>query len=161
MYYGEAYTLMDDKNRIVIPTSFRRTMEKLGHNTWYITRGYDSSLFMFHEEHWQSLIKEIPGATLDPRLLDFRRFFLGTSVMVEPDSQGRILLSNGLRDYACLERNCVILGMEDHLEIWSKAVWARFSEKNMAEYRKMAAELFGTIRSGAAEPQEEAQHVEG
>jgi MraZ protein len=158
MYYGESYTVLDTKKRLVIPAALRRIMEQEDHRIWYITRGYDHSLFMFREEDWKTMLEKLPKASLDPQLLSFRRFFLGASIMVEPDAQWRIALSDGLKDYARLDRECVILGVEDHLEIWSKTVWADFSLQNMGDYKAQASAMFGN-NNALPNLQEEVDHA--
>lgn len=157
MYYGEAHTALDDKGRLAVPVQFRRVMEAMDHETWFITRGYDNALFLFHKERWEKLLsQEIPGSTLEPRILDFRRFLVGSASKVKLDRQGRLLVPQYLREYAGVDREGVLLGMEDHLQLWSESGWREFNQRQAAEYKRMAAELFGTCRSDAAQPKEEA-----
>ncbi|HOM49173.1 MAG TPA: cell division/cell wall cluster transcriptional repressor MraZ [Candidatus Hydrogenedentes bacterium] len=158
MYYGESFTILDGKKRLAIPATFRRVMEQEDHRVWYITRGYDRALFMFREETWEQLLKNLPNAPLDPQVLSFRRFFLGASIRVEPDAQWRIALSDGLKDFALLERECAILGVEDHLEIWNKSRWTEYSLQNMDDYKARASEIFSG-HSASTNIQEEAKHV--
>lgn len=157
MYYGEAHTALDDKGRLAVPVQFRRVMEAVDHCTWFITRGYDNALFLFHKERWERMLAgEIPGSTLEPRILDFRRFLVGSASKTKLDGQGRILVPQYLREYAGVDREGVLLGMEDHLELWSEDHWRAFQGRQAAEYKRMAAELFGTSRSDAAQTKEEA-----
>lgn len=161
MYYGEAHTALDEKGRLAVPMQFRRVMETMDHDTWFITRGYDDSLFLFHKERWDKLIdEEIPNDTLNPSILDFRRFLVGSAMKVKVDRQGRLSVPQYLREYAGVDRDGVLLGMQDHLQLWSESNWREFNRRQAAEYKKMAAELFGTRKREAAEPKEEAKDAD-
>lgn len=143
MYYGEAQTSVDDKGRISIPVQFRSVMEVLDHDVWFLTRGFDGAIFMFHKAQWESLLSQGKGfSPLDPRMLDFRRLFLGSVAKVKFDSQGRMAVPVHLREHAGIEKDAVLLGVEDHLELWSKDGWRSFQARQAETYKAMAAELF-------------------
>lgn len=129
----------------MVPAAFRTVMEALDHDTWYMTRGFDASIFVFHKAKWEELVVKQGErySVLDPRLLDFRRLFLGSVAKVKRDSQGRLGIPSHLREYAGLDGEAVLLGVEDHLELWNKERWRAFQERQAEEYKAMAAELFG------------------
>ena len=161
MYFGETHSALDDKGRLAVPVQFRRIMNVLDHDTWFITRGYDNSLFLFPKERWDKLLKEeIPGASLDPRIMDFRRFFIGGAAKAKLDRQGRLLIPLYLREYAGIEREGVLHGLEDHIQLWSNTGWRAFSERRMPDYKEMAAALFGNNRSASAQPTEDMNNAE-
>jgi len=161
LYVGEYHSALDSKGRLAVPITFRRTMEEHAHTTWFITRGYDNTLFMFESTHWQELTKKIPAASLNPRDLDFRRFIIGSSAKVQIDTAGRILIPQHLRNYADIERGAVLLGLEDHLELWNELRWKQFCQQHTDDYKKMGAELFGNPRENAMEqPTEEMSDVQ-
>ena len=79
MYFGEAQTALDSKGRITIPRRFRETMDVLGHAIWYISRGFDNSLFLFHREEWEKIRKQVSRySSMNARALDFRRLLFGS-----------------------------------------------------------------------------------
>ncbi len=161
MYFGETHTALDDKGRLAIPVQFRRIMQTLDHDTWFITRGYDNALLLYHKEAWEALLDEqVPPPTLDPHIVDFRRFFVGGAAKGKLDRQGRILIPQYLRAYAGIDREGVLQGVEDHLELWSNTGWHAFHERRMPDYKEMAAELFGNYRSRPAQQSEERSDVE-
>ncbi len=152
MYYGESQTSLDEKGRLSVPVQFRSIMDVHDHDVWYITRGFDGALFVFHKEQWQSLLDQGEGfPVLDPRMLDFRRMFLGSVAKVKRDRQGRLGVPAHLREYAGIDREAVLLGVEDHLEIWSKTGWRAFQERQAERYKAMAAELFGAGTAATTE----------
>jgi MraZ protein len=81
-------------------------------------------------------------------MLDFRRMFLGSAAKVKLDRAGRLAVPALLREYAGLQKDSVLLGVEDHLELWSKEGWCAFQQQQMAKYKEMAAELFTAAKSG-------------
>ncbi len=150
MYYGENYTSADEKGRVNIPKEVRTQMEALGHDTWYVTRGFDGALFLFEQTEWVKVLEKAKTkAILEPKMLDFRRFLLGSAAMIKPDAQGRFSIPAPLRDYAQIERDAVMLGVEDHIELWSKRVWREFQQNQASNYKAMASELFGGSEAAA------------
>jgi len=149
MYYGESQTAIDEKGRITVPVQFRQLMDALDHDTWFMTRGFDGAIFLFHREQWDKLKDFGKGHNaLDPRMLDFRRMFLGSAAKTKRDKAGRLAVPALLREYAGLEKEAVLIGVEDHLELWSKERWLAFQQKQMESYKEMAAELFASTRAG-------------
>ncbi len=146
LYYGESYTTLDEKGRLTVPVQFRAVMETLDHETWFFTRGFDGALFIFPSDEWKRLLERWQrmrqGEALNPRMLDFRRLFLGSVAKVLKDGQWRMLVPQPLREYAGIDREAVLLGVEEHLELWSKEGWREFQTAQMATYKQMGMELF-------------------
>lgn len=158
MYTGESTTAVDEKGRINIPVHLKSRMDASKHETWHVTRGYDGALFFFPDERWNEVVKmlETPNG-LHPRLYNFRRFILGSEAVVKMDKQNRFNLPQTLLDYAGIERNAVILGLGDHLEVWSARGWKAFQECQMDSFKRAAEELFGCPRSVVGLPTEGAE----
>ncbi len=151
MYYGECQASIDEKGRIAVPVHFRAVMEVHDHDVWYMTRGFDKSVFLFHKDQWEKLQAQSPNTSpLDPRMLDFRRLFLGSVSKVKRDAQGRLSVAPHLRAYAGIDREAVLLGVEDHLELWSVTGWLAFQDRQAENYKAMAAELFGNRADAAS-----------
>lgn len=150
MYYGEAYTSVDEKGRVNIPKEFRTQMEEHGHDTWFVTRGFDGSLFLFEKSQWDLLMEQVKAKSiLEPKMLDFRRFLIGGASPLKADQQGRFSLPIPLRDYAEIERDAVMIGVDDHLELWSRRVWKNYQQSQSANFKIMASELFGGPEAAA------------
>ncbi len=144
MYFGECQASVDDKGRLAVPVQFRAAMELHDHLVWYMTRGFDGAVFLFHAAQWQELVSQNKGTSpLDPRMLDFRRLFLGSVAKSKLDGQNRLGIPSHLREFAGIQREAVLIGVDDHLELWSKVGWQAFLERQAEQYKAMAAELFG------------------
>ena len=149
MYLGETQTVLDDKHRITVPRKFRDTMEVLGHTQWYMTKGYDGSLFLFPRDEWDR-IREYSGRfpSLDSSVVDLKRLLYGSVAEVRPDRQGRLPVPEHLRNYASLDKEAVLVGVDDHIEIWSRSGWREFQKRTEPIYKEMASEFFADHAPG-------------
>ena len=139
MLMGEYHHTIDDKGRIIIPSKFR---EDLGEE-FVVTRGLEECLFVYPKDKWNSIMEQlnkIPFTKKDAR--SFMRFFLSGATAMEFDKQGRINITSPLISYANLEKDCVIVGVGDRLEIWSEEKWNNFYEGNKDEFSDIAENLF-------------------
>lgn len=137
---GEYHHSLDDKGRLTIPSKIR---EELG-SSFVITRGLDGCLFIYPNEEWKQVInkyKELPNIK-DAR--NFMRFLLSGASNCDFDKQGRVNLSLPLMKYAGLTKECVIIGVNDHLEVWSEERWQSFMEVNEEQFSDIADKLFET-----------------
>lgn len=120
MLTGEFNHSIDSKGRLIIPSKLR---DSLGEH-FVITKGMDGCLFLYPENEWEAFEEKLRTLPLtNKKARDFKRFFLGSAVEGEIDKQGRVLLSTSLRTYADLEKEVVLAGVLDKVEIWSKEAW--------------------------------------
>lgn len=123
---GEYLHTIDPKGRLILPAKFREELGEL----FIVTKGLDNCLFVYAKEEWAILegkLKQLPLAKPEARA--FVRFFFAGAAEVECDKQGRVLLPTNLRDYAQVEKDVVILGVSNRVEIWSKSVWDSYNEQ--------------------------------
>ena len=138
MFMGEYQHSLDKKGRIILPARFR---ELLGEK-FVITRGLDNSLFVYPQEEWKSLenkLKALPFTKADARA--FTRFFFSGAVECETDKQGRVLIPNNLREYAFLDKEVVVIGVSNRMEIWSKEKWLKYTNEANLSFEKIAEEM--------------------
>lgn len=145
MLMGEYHHNLDEKGRIIIPSRLR---EELG-DSIIVTRGIEDCLFIYSEKEWSkavSMLKQLPFTKKDAR--SFTRMLLSGATNAEFDKQGRIKLSPVLTSYAGLEKECVIVGVSDRLEIWSKEKWDSFMSDASENLSDLAEHLFETNFEG-------------
>lgn len=138
MFIGEFHHSIDSKGRIIIPSKLRYD---LGEN-FIVTRGLDGCLFVYPNDEWNKIInkyKELPD-TKDRR--HFMRIFLSGATVCEFDKQGRINIPSPLINFAGLEKDCIIVGVDERLEIWSKSRWDEFINDNEENLSDIADNLF-------------------
>lgn len=141
MLMGEHHHNIDEKLRIIIPSKFR---EDLG-NEIIVTRGLENCLFVYSKEEWSKIVARLntlPFTKKDAR--DFLRIFISGATVCEFDKQGRIKLTQPLTTYAGLTKECIILGVNDRLEIWSKDAWDEFYNTKKDALSDLADHLFDT-----------------
>ena len=88
---------------------------------------------------------------MDAKALDFRRLFFSSVTEVQPDGQGRMSVAPHLREYAGLDKEAVLIGVDDHLELWDRDRWRGFQADREAEYKEMAAPVFDQRDEAATE----------
>lgn len=139
MLMGEYNHSIDDKLRLIIPSKFR---EELGEKV-IITRGLENCLFIYSEKEWQKVVTKLnllPFTKKDAR--SFTRMFLSGATDVEFDKQGRIKITKSLCEYANLSKDCVVIGVNDRLEIWSKENWDNYFNENSENMSEVCEKLF-------------------
>ena len=120
MLTGEYSHSIDAKGRLIIPAKFR---DILGED-FVITKGLDGCLFLYPNNEWsifEQKLRTLPLTNKNART--FTRFFLGSAVDGGLDKQGRVLISSALREFAGLEKDVVLVGVLERVEIWNKAKW--------------------------------------
>ncbi|MGC4375537.1 division/cell wall cluster transcriptional repressor MraZ [Fictibacillus sp. Mic-4] len=138
MFMGEYQHNIDDKGRMIIPAKFR---EELG-NTFILTRGMDQCIFGYPLEEWKVLeekLKKLPFTKKDARA--FTRFFFSGATECQLDKQGRVNIAPPLREYAKLEKDCVVLGVSNRIEIWSKSIWEEYFQESEESFGEIAESL--------------------
>ncbi len=137
---GEYAHNIDRKGRLIMPAKFR---EDLGEHV-VVNRGLDGCLYVYTSSQWEAVYKKLstlPSTNKDARM--FQRMMLSKAAEVDLDSQGRILIPRTLIDLAGLEKECLIVGMANHLEIWSKERWTQLEEEQSGSFEEAAEALNG------------------
>ena len=120
MFMGEYRHTVDSKGRLIIPAKFR---ELLGAE-FVVTRGLDGCLFVYHMDSWGEYVEELKKLPLTDRNARlFKRFLIAGATTCELDRQGRILLPVTLREFADIDKDVLLAGMLDHIEIWNEERW--------------------------------------
>lgn len=138
MLLGEYKHTMDTKGRVAIPAKFRDKMD----GGAIVTRGLDSCLFLFTKKEWQILAEKLtalPLAQANSRA--FVRLMLAGAMDVELDSQGRILVPDYLRQYGHLEKQVVVTGLYNRIELWDAERWQEYKQKTESASEEIAEQL--------------------
>ena len=135
---GEYNHTIDSKGRLIIPSKLR---DLLGEK-FILTRGLDNCLFVYPKNEWENVINKYRSLPNTKDARNFMRFFLSGATEIEVDKQGRINISNPLINYANLKKDCVIIGVNERLEIWDKESWDNFILDNEDNISEIADKLF-------------------
>ncbi|MFQ5340851.1 MAG: division/cell wall cluster transcriptional repressor MraZ [Anaerolineae bacterium] len=139
MFSGEFEHSVDDKGRLIIPISQRPQLSEGA----FITRGFESCLFIFPLETWQDIADQLnqwPTTRAEARFVS-RLLFSGNETTL--DKQGRISISPPLREHAGIELGgeVVVVGVNNRVELWNKERWKDFTAMLEQEATKFADEL--------------------
>ncbi|GGJ86778.1 transcriptional regulator MraZ [Lentibacillus kapialis] len=138
MFMGEYQHNIDTKGRIIVPAKFR---EDLGDN-FVLTRGLDKCLFAYPMDEWKLLeekLKKLPLTKKDARA--FTRFFFSGAIECEVDKQGRINIPQPLRQYAGLDKECVVIGVSNRVEFWANENWEEYFNDSEESFGEIAENL--------------------
>ena len=139
MFMGEYHHNIYEKGRLILPSKFRYDLGE----TFVITRGIDSCLFVYPKETWNNLTNKLNELSFTKKdVRSFQRFFLSAASICEFDKQGRINISSPLIEYASLDKECVVIGVNDRIEIWSKENFDKFLNDNLENISDIAENLF-------------------
>ena len=136
---GEYNHTVDPKGRLIVPSKFR---ESLG-DEFVVTKGLDKCLFVYPTEEWKTIEENFRSVSqFSKEARKFARFFFAGAAVCEVDKQGRILLPAVLREYAGLEKEVVLAGVVNRIEIWDKESWSATNEyDDVEEIAEHMAEL--------------------
>ncbi|MGM0873556.1 MAG: division/cell wall cluster transcriptional repressor MraZ [Bacillota bacterium] len=138
MFMGEYHHTIDLKGRMIVPSKFR---DGLG-ETFVITRGLDQCLFGYPMSEWKLIeekLKALPLTKKDARA--FTRFFFSGATECELDKQGRVNIASPLLQYAKLEKECVVIGVSNRIELWSKSIWENYVAEQEDSFEEIAENM--------------------
>lgn len=129
---------LDEKNRVTMPSKLR---EKLGAKV-YITLGLDKCLAVYPEETFMSIASNLSHASsLQNENRGYKRTFFANSYECDVDKQGRIQLSKELCEKCLVKKDVVVIGVDDHIEIWDRQQYNEMSEVNDNKYEEYASRI--------------------
>jgi len=138
MFWGEYLHCIDKKGRLIIPARFRPHLC----DGAFLTRGLDHNLVIYPHDSWCNLkqhLNEIAMTDSNGRAL--RRLLFSGAMEISLDRQGRLLIPAYLRDYADLNGNTFVVGMEDMIEIWNPTRWQETLKHATSEASKSSNSL--------------------
>ena len=131
-FIGEYQYSLDLKGRINIPAKFRQSLSKDNHNTFVATRGQDPCIWIYPVKEWKKIEDELRKLSSISGI--HRTFVRQISRSATPstcDKQGRIMISPSLLSYANLNKETLILGMINKIEIWNPKILEKVDKKNL------------------------------
>ncbi|MDY0283379.1 MAG: division/cell wall cluster transcriptional repressor MraZ [Synergistaceae bacterium] len=140
MLVGSYNHKLDSKGRTVLPARFRG---ELG-SSIVATIGIDCCIALYPVSRWEELILKLKDlSSFKKKTRDFRRVLLSMATELEIDGSGRILIPSGLREYAVIDQEVTLIGLEDHLEIWDSIRWEEQRSGVLMDFSDLAEDLEG------------------
>lgn len=138
MFRGEHKHTIDAKGRLTVPSDFR---ELLGEK-FVLTKGFEGCLSIYPMTEWEAFEKKLSALPLTNKSArTLTRFFVAGATECELDKQGRILVPAALRKHAGLEKDVVLTGMDNRIELWSLDTWENVSDIDESGMDEIAQHL--------------------
>jgi len=131
MFRGSFEHSVDAKGRVSVPSKFRDILSERYEGKLVLAMDFDQCLTAYPLEEWEKIeekIKSLP--MMQKEVKDFMRFVFSTATECELDKQGRILIPPPLRDRAKINKNVVMVGIINKIEIWDMKAWAARTSQN-------------------------------
>lgn len=138
MFIGEYKYTIDAKKRLALPSKFRKGLGR----SLIITKGLENCLVVYTEKEWKVMsdkLGKLPTSQIEAR--GFARIMLAGAVLVETDKLGRVLIPDYLKSYAGLNKDVVICGLFNRLEIWDNNKWDEYKGKTEEKFAELASKL--------------------
>ena len=138
MFIGEYQHNLDSKGRIIVPSKFREEL----HTTFILTRGLDGCLTIYSLKQWEKLFEEVNKLpTTKKAARQYVRMLTSTATECTLDSQGRIQVPQFLSKPVNITKECVVIGANDHIEIWDKNAWENYYVDASNSFEEVAENL--------------------
>jgi MraZ protein len=128
-FLGEYEATLDSKGRFLLPAGIKKQLPEGGDASFVLNRGFEKCLSLYPIRSWEPIFAEISKLNdFDPKVREFRRYFLNGATQMELDSAGRLLLPQNLAVHAGLEKDIVLVSAVNKIEIWDKNKYQQFFE---------------------------------
>lgn len=143
LFTGTYYHGIDEKGRVIIPAKLRAAIqeERDGAGFW-MARGLDGCVALYTPREWEALRQRVPGTEFSPKRRNFERLLYSGAQYGMCDRQGRIILPDLLQREAGIQKEIVITGVGERIEIWAKERWEELEARTKETFEQDAQELF-------------------
>jgi MraZ protein len=138
VFLGTHTPRLDEKGRLFLPAKYR---EELAPGV-ILTKGQERCVYVFPEAEFGRITEALRTAPVTAKAVrDYSRVFFASASDEAPDKQGRITIPPALREYAALQRDCVVIGANTRLEIWDSAAWATYLDQQEDAFSEASQEV--------------------
>jgi MraZ protein len=138
VFLGTHTPRLDEKGRLILPAKYREELSA----GLVLTKGQERCLYVFPAGEFGRLTDALRTAPMTAKAVrDYSRVFFASASDEEPDKQGRITIPLSLREYAGLQRECVVIGANTRLEIWDAQAWSSYLEQQEDAFSDASEEV--------------------
>lgn len=145
-FIGEYESTIDAKGRFLLPSGFKKQLPEQESHVFMINRGFEKCLTLYPIQSWDPIFNKISQLNdFNPKVREFRRYFLNGAIQLELDSAGRVLLPKNLMEHASLVKDIVLVSAINKIEIWDKIKYQQLFESFSADaFSDLADEVMNT-----------------
>ena len=144
MFFGETTINLDAKGRLAVPMRYRDALVEQCQNRLVLTySAFESgALWLQPEKYWEKARDDVMALSIsDPSHRALQRRLVGSAMALEPDGNGRILLSPSLRQSAGMEKRVILLGMGKRFEIWNEETLHTQRDEELLSFEQPSEEM--------------------
>jgi MraZ protein len=147
-FLGEYEATLDAKGRFLLPSGFKKQLPEDSSAKFVLNRGFEKCLSLYPIKSWEPIFAEISKLNdFEPKVREFRRYFLNGATILELDTAGRLLLPQNLKDHAGLEKDIVLVAAVNKIEIWDKTKYQQFFESFSPEsFSDLAQQVMSGVK---------------
>ena len=139
MFLGTHTPRLDDKGRLILPAKFRDELA----DGLVIAKFQEHCLAVWPISVFVEMTKTVRSASSSQQgVRDYQRILASGASNETPDKQGRITIPPDLRSYAGLDKDCVVVGAIDRVEVWNPAAWELYSAEKEPAFAELNQPLF-------------------
>ena len=139
MFSGTYTPKLDDKGRLFLPAKFRDELKE----GLVITRGQEHALDIRTQSDFADFTEKFRNASqTDARMRAYGRMLFALASEQVPDKQGRVTITPELRQYAGLDRDAVVIGVYDRIEVWEPRSWSAYTTDQEQAFANLQEEIF-------------------
>jgi MraZ protein len=138
VFLGTHTPRLDEKGRLILPAKYREELSA----GLVLTKGQERCLYVFPITEFTRITEALRAAPMTAKAVrDYSRVFFASASDEELDRQGRMTIPLSLREYAGLERDCVVIGANTRIEIWDAAAWTSYLEQQEDAFSDASEEV--------------------
>ena len=138
MFLGTHTPRLDEKGRLFLPAKYRDELAP----GLILTKGQERCVYVFPMPEFERITEAMRTAPVTAKgLRDYSRVFFASASDEVPDKQGRITIPSALREYAGLNRDCVVIGANTRLEIWDSQAWTSYLDQQEDAFSEASEEV--------------------
>ena len=142
MFLGTHTPRLDEKGRLFLPAKFRDELA----GGLVVTKGQERCLFVFPMAEFSRVAEQLRAAPMTHKAARaYSRVFFASAHDEVPDRQGRITIPSHLREYAGLDRDCVVIGASTRVEIWDRQAWDNYLAESEEAFAEVEEEVLPGI----------------
>jgi len=142
MFRGVNHITLDAKGRMAMPTRYRDRLQERCGGQVVVTVDRDHCLLVYPLPEWEEIERKLVRLpSLNKQARRLQRLLIGHATESQLDSNGRVLLSQPLREFAGLQRHAVLIGQGNKFELWDEQVWNERRDGWLAEEDEEGLEL--------------------
>jgi MraZ protein len=147
---GTYELVVDAKNRLSVPFNIRKKLDE--HSFYALPASRPCTLALYPESYFEKLRPVPPAESLSDSTQAWRQFEYSQCALLETDSQGRILLPDRLLKRAGIEKEVVLIGVQDHLELWNRRDFEEFENSQWDHLAENRARAMQELRAFVTQP---------